>query len=237
MRSTTRIWAAFPQSCSALFPGGDGGEYPERPIEFIVPWGPGGGADQLARLVSKSIEPMLGQGIPVVNVPGGTGATGMAKLLAAPADGYAMAIYIADSHALLAGKDARWTMKDITPVAVMIQGPSFIFVEQDSPFKTWARFREGGEGQSGQAQGGDAGFRQRRRFLAQRARAQAASKFVQVPFARAERALRLDPRRPCRRALRAGRRRRAVPDGKQMRPILLFGEAAARRVQGRADLV
>src|SRR5581483_6874682 len=67
--------------------------YPERPIELVVPWGPGGGADQLARLISKLMEPMLGQGIPVVNVPGGTGATGMAKLLASPADGYSMAIY------------------------------------------------------------------------------------------------------------------------------------------------
>ena len=62
--------------------------YPERPIELIVPWGPGGGADQLARLVSKQLEPMLGQGVPVINVPGGTGATGMVKLLSAPADGY-----------------------------------------------------------------------------------------------------------------------------------------------------
>ena len=44
--------------------------YPERPIELIVPWGPGGGADQLARLVSKLAEPLLGQGLPVVNVPG-----------------------------------------------------------------------------------------------------------------------------------------------------------------------
>src|SRR5512139_4305696 len=111
--------------------------YPERPIELIVPWGPGGGADQLARLVSKLMEPMLGQGIPVVNVPGGTGATGLTKLLSAPADGYSMAIYIADSHAPLALKNPRWTMNDITPVAVMIKGPSFIFVKQDSPFKTW----------------------------------------------------------------------------------------------------
>ena len=72
----------------------------------------------------------------MVNVPGATGGTGMAKLLAAPADGYSMAVYIADSHALLAGKDARWKMEDIKPVAVMIQGPSFIFVAENSPFKT-----------------------------------------------------------------------------------------------------
>src|SRR5262245_17293352 len=76
-------------------------DYPERPIELIVPWGPGGGADQLARLVSELMAPVVGRGVPVVNVPGATGATGMAKLLAAPADGYAMAVYIADSHALL----------------------------------------------------------------------------------------------------------------------------------------
>ena len=143
---------------------------------MIVPWGPGGGADQLARLVSKLMEPMLGQGIPVVNVPGGTGATGMAKLLAAPADGYSMAIYIADSHALLAGKNPRWTMNDITPVAVMIKGPSFIFVKEDSPFKTWGDFAKEAQGQSRQAESGDARLRQRRRLLAQRARPQAASR-------------------------------------------------------------
>jgi tripartite-type tricarboxylate transporter receptor subunit TctC len=143
MRSTTRRFAlllALP--ASAAFSGGTSfaAGYPERPIELIVPWGPGGGADQLARLVSKQLEPMLGQGIPVVNVPGGTGATGMAKLLAAPADGYSMAIYIADSHALLAGKSPRWQMSDITPVAVMMKVPSFIFVKQDSKFKNWADF-------------------------------------------------------------------------------------------------
>ena len=116
--------------------------YPERPIELIVPWGPGGGADQLARLISKLMEPMLGQGIPVVNVPAAPARTGMAKLLSAPADGYSMAIYIADSHALLAGKSPRWTMSEITPVAVMIKGPSFIFVKEDSEFKTWADFEK-----------------------------------------------------------------------------------------------
>src|ERR671913_2615759 len=119
---------------SALHPAFAQDKYPSRPIEFVVPWGPGGGADQLARLVSKLMEPIVGQAMPVVNVPGGTGATGMAKLLAAPADGYAAAVYIADSHALLAGPNARWEMDDIMPVAVLLQAPSFLFVAQDSPF-------------------------------------------------------------------------------------------------------
>ena len=117
-------------------------KYPSRPIEFVVPWGPGGGADQLARLTGKLLEPEIGTSIPVVNVPGATGGTGMSKLLAAPADGYSMAIYIADSHALLAGPEPRWSIDDITPVSVMIQGPSFIFVADNSRFKTWADFEK-----------------------------------------------------------------------------------------------
>src|SRR5262249_35047258 len=143
MRSTRRSFAKLAVAAFGvrLFGGrAVAAGYPERPIELIVPWGRGVGAAQLGPLVSTLLERLLGQGIPVVNVPGGTGATGMAKLLAAPADGYSMAIYIADSHALLAGKSPRWTMNDITPGAVKIKGPSLIFVKEGSEFKTWADF-------------------------------------------------------------------------------------------------
>src|SRR5262245_21406047 len=133
-------------------------KYPSRPIELIVPWGAGGGADQLGRLVSKLMEPILGQGIPVLNAPGATGGTGMAKLLAAPADGYSLAVYIADTHALLAGKDARWKMEDITPAAVMIQGPSFIFVADNSPFKTWHDFEAAARANPGKLKVATLGF-------------------------------------------------------------------------------
>lgn len=116
--------------------------YPARPIDVIVPWGPGGGADQLARLTSKLMEPAIKTSLPVVNVPGATGATGMAKLLAEPAEGYAMAVYIADTNALLAGPNPRWALKDITPIAIMMQVPSFLFVAQNSPIKDWAAFEK-----------------------------------------------------------------------------------------------
>jgi tripartite-type tricarboxylate transporter receptor subunit TctC len=117
-------------------------KYPSRPVEIIVPWGPGGGADQLARLTAKLTEPLLGTSFPVINTPGATGATGMAKLLAEQADGYAMAIYIADTNALLAGPNPRWKLGDITPIAVMMQVPSFLFVAENSPIKDWAQFEK-----------------------------------------------------------------------------------------------
>ena len=51
-------------------------KYPQRPIEFVVPWGPGGGADQLARKLGKLLEADLKTSFPVINVPGATGNTG-----------------------------------------------------------------------------------------------------------------------------------------------------------------
>ncbi|HYC18167.1 MAG TPA: tripartite tricarboxylate transporter substrate binding protein [Pseudolabrys sp.] len=197
--------------------------YPERPIELIVPWGPGGGADQLARLVSKLMEPMLGQGIPVVNVPGGTGATGMAKLMSAPADGYSMAIYIADSHALLAGQSPRWTMNDITPVAVMIKGPSFIFVKEDSPFKTWDDFAKQAKASPGKLKVATLGFGSVDDFSLT-VLDRGGIKVVQVPFAKpSERYVSILGGHADALYEQAGDVAQFL-NGKQMRPILLFGE-------------
>ena len=197
--------------------------YPERPIELIVPWDPGGGADQLARLVSKLMEPMMGQGIPVVNVPGGTGATGLVKLLASPADGYEMAIYIADSHALLAGKNPRWSMNDITPVAVMMKVPSFIFVKQDSPFKTWDEFAKEAKANPGKLKVATLGFGSVDDFSLT-VIDHAGIKVVQVPFSKpSERYVSILGGHADALYEQAGDVGQFLR-GKQMRPILLFGE-------------
>src|SRR5262245_13905145 len=197
--------------------------YPSRPIELIVPWGPGGGADQLARLVSKLLEPILGQGIPVLNVPGATGGTGMAKLLAAPADGYSMAIYIADSHALLCGKDARWKMGDITPAAVMIQGSSFVFVADNSPFKTWQDFETAARANPGKLKVATLGFGSVDDFSLN-VIAKKGIKVNQVPFSKpSERYVSILGGHADALYEQAGDVGSFI-NGKQMRPIMIFGE-------------
>jgi tripartite-type tricarboxylate transporter receptor subunit TctC len=202
--------------------------YPERPIELIVPWGPGGGADQLARLVSKQLEPMLGQGVPVINVPGGTGATGMAKMLAGPADGYSMAIYIADSHALLAGKTPRWQMSDITPVAVMMKVPSFIFVKEDSRFKTWADFANVAKSTPGKLKVATLGFGSVDDFSLT-VLDKSGIKITQVPFSKpSERYVSILGDHADALYEQAGDVAQFL-NGKQMRPILLFGEKRLER--------
>lgn len=130
------------QSKSPSGGGQQSAKYPAKPVEFIVPWGPGGGADQTARTSAPHVEKTLGVSFPVVNVAGATGATGLAKLLAAQNDGHSIAVYIGDSHAVLASaKDkAAWKLEDLAPVARMIKTPSFLFVKADGKYKSWADF-------------------------------------------------------------------------------------------------
>jgi tripartite-type tricarboxylate transporter receptor subunit TctC len=111
--------------------------YPSRPITFIVPWGPGGGADALARLSSRLLEPQLKVSIPVINVPGATGQTGLTKLLTAPADGYTIAVMTGDTGALFANPNSRFKINQLIVLGVMIQQPSGFYVSMNSPMKNW----------------------------------------------------------------------------------------------------
>jgi len=112
-------------------------KYPSRPIEFIVPWGPGGGADQVARKSSQLMEKDLGASLPVINVPGATGQTGLNKMLTAPADGYTMSVMTGDTFGLLTDANTKWSLKQIVPAAIMIKQPSAFFTSADN-LKTWA---------------------------------------------------------------------------------------------------
>ncbi|MBX3671625.1 MAG: tripartite tricarboxylate transporter substrate binding protein [Burkholderiales bacterium] len=112
-------------------------KYPSRPVDFIVPWGPGGGADQLARRLASLIEKDIGTSLPILNIAGATGNTGMTKLLSAPADGYSMAVFIADTLGTLAGGAGRYKLSDLAPLGIMIRQPSGLFVKADAKWKTF----------------------------------------------------------------------------------------------------
>jgi tripartite-type tricarboxylate transporter receptor subunit TctC len=112
-------------------------KYPSRPVEFLVPWGAGGGADQLARRVGKLLEPELGVSVPILNIPGATGNTGTAKLLSAAPDGHSIAVFIADTLGTLAGGKGRFKLADLVPLGIMIRQPTGLFVKQDAKWKTF----------------------------------------------------------------------------------------------------
>jgi tripartite-type tricarboxylate transporter receptor subunit TctC len=147
----------------------------------------------------------------------------MAKLLASPADGYSMAIYIADSHALLAGKNPRWSMQDITPAAVMIQGPSFIFVAENSPIKTWKDFETQVKANPGKLKVATLGFGSVDDFSLT-VLSKGGVKVTQVPFAKpSERYVSILGDHTDALYEQSGDVRRFL-DSKQMRPIMMFGE-------------
>jgi tripartite-type tricarboxylate transporter receptor subunit TctC len=111
-------------------------KYPDRPIDFICTWGVGGGADQMARVIGKLAEKNLGVALPVSNIPGSSGNTGMANLLAAKADGYTIATYIADTLGTIPSGTARHKVTDLEWIVRTQVAPSFLFVKMDSPHKT-----------------------------------------------------------------------------------------------------
>jgi len=110
-------------------------KYPDRPIDFICTWGVGGGADQMARTIGHLMEKILGVAIPVSNIPGSSGNTGMANLMAAKADGYTIATFIADTMYTIAAGTSRYKLSDFAFIARTQVADSFLFVKEDSPFK------------------------------------------------------------------------------------------------------
>jgi len=111
--------------------------YPDRPIDLVVTWGAGGGADQLGRAIGPALEKVLKVSLPVINVPGAVGGVGMAKVRAARKDGYTIAVFTADS----VGADSQGKLavhiNEFIPLARLMFAPSFLFLHYDSPMNTF----------------------------------------------------------------------------------------------------
>lgn len=137
-RSVLPAAAGLVATCCGL--GAAPAQYPDRPVNFIVPWGPGGGADLLARTTGKIMAQSLGASFPVINVAGATGMVGMTKLLTSPADGYSLAVLIGDTYSLLSAPHPAFTSDQVIPLGIFIQQPSGIWVNANSPWKTWQQF-------------------------------------------------------------------------------------------------
>ncbi|WP_205742522.1 Bug family tripartite tricarboxylate transporter substrate binding protein [Halomonas borealis] len=114
--------------------------YPDEPVEFIVPWSPGGGSDTLMRVVANHAEAHLEQPLPVINMPGVSGTTGLKELSRRDADGYT----IGQVHeGLLVAHHTGLTplnYDDFEPVAAVTQSPQYLTVPADAPYETFGEF-------------------------------------------------------------------------------------------------
>src|SRR5512138_1105783 len=67
-------------------------QYPQRPVQLIVPWGAGGGTDATARIIATLLEKELKQPFNVVNRTGGSGVVGQDALARSPAAGHTVGL-------------------------------------------------------------------------------------------------------------------------------------------------
>lgn len=121
-------------------PGHAQERFPIHTIELIVPWGPGGQADVMARKFAPILAPVLGVDIEVVNVPGATGNAGLTKMLMNPADGYTMIVLGSSTIASWESGIGYAKMDDLRVVAFIEETPAMILVRTDSPYKTFREF-------------------------------------------------------------------------------------------------
>lgn len=119
--------------------------YPDRPITMIVPFPPGGVADQTGRPTATAMEKTLKQPVVVSNRPGAGGAVGMAATANAKPDGYTImtalsSISIIPEADKLFDRQPAYRLDQFAPVALITADPTVMVVPADSPWKTVADF-------------------------------------------------------------------------------------------------
>ncbi|MFN3662267.1 Bug family tripartite tricarboxylate transporter substrate binding protein [Yoonia sp.] len=109
-------------------------DYPTRPVEFIVPWAPGGGSDILMRIIANNISGYLGAEMPVINIGGVGGTVGLAEAVRRPADGYTISqVHEGLLTATAVGMtDLAWDDFDL--IALMTASPQYLVAATDQPF-------------------------------------------------------------------------------------------------------
>ena len=110
-------------------------QYPQRPIQLIVPWGAGGGTDATARIIAALMEKDLKQPINVVNRTGGSGVVGHDAIARAPADGYTIGLITVEITMMHHVGLTALKHSDYTPIGLVNADPAGIHVRVDSPYK------------------------------------------------------------------------------------------------------
>lgn len=132
--------------------------YPAHPIDWIVPYEPGGGSDAQVRRLQQHVEKYLGQRIHIVYKPGGDGAAGWQQLHAAEPDGYTIGNVVSPNIMQLAvsGK-SQFKATDFEYVTWTEGSPSLLVTGEHSRFKTLKDFVEYARANPGKATIGGVG--------------------------------------------------------------------------------
>jgi putative tricarboxylic transport membrane protein len=129
--------AAVAAAATAYLPAAGAAWEPTKPVEFIVPAGTGGGADQMARFIQGMVAKhnLMKQPMVVVNKSGGAGAEGFLEVKGTK-DPHKIIITLSNLFTTPLATGVPFNWKDLTPVAMLALDEFVLWVNSESPYKT-----------------------------------------------------------------------------------------------------
>ena len=109
--------------------------YPDRPIRWIIPWPPGGGADVIARLMGNQVAEGLGKPVIIENRAGAAGNIGAQQAARATPDGYTIVFAYSGTHSINRHlyKEMTFEESDFVPVIFLADVPQMLVVNAALP--------------------------------------------------------------------------------------------------------
>jgi tripartite-type tricarboxylate transporter receptor subunit TctC len=125
--------------------------WPNRPIKFIVGFGPGGANDLVARAVAEGVSKQLGQPVIVENKPGAGSVLGGDYVAKSAPDGYTFYAGAAGGVVTIPmlRNNMPYKQEDLVPVGMMAVSPSIIVVNSDSPIQNFKELLAKAKGKPG----------------------------------------------------------------------------------------
>ncbi len=119
--------------------------YPSRPISMVVPFPPGGVADNVARPVAAAMAKVLGQSVVIENKQGAGGGVGMAQVAKSKPDGYTVLLALSSISIIpeadkVLGRAPMFALNQLVPIARFTADPVVLAVRADAPWKTLNEF-------------------------------------------------------------------------------------------------
>jgi putative tricarboxylic transport membrane protein len=111
---------------------------PTKPVEFIIPAGTGGGADQMARLLQGIVvkHNLMKQSLIPINKSGGAGAEGFLDIKAAKGDPHKIIITLSNLFTTPLATGVPFSWKDLTPVSMLALDQFVLWVNAEAPYNS-----------------------------------------------------------------------------------------------------
>jgi putative tricarboxylic transport membrane protein len=158
---------------------------PTKPVEFVVPAGTGGGADQMARLIQGIIvkHKLMKESMIVVNKSGGAGAEGFLDVKEAKGNPHKIIITLSNLFTTPMATGVPFNWKDLTPVTMMALDQFVLWVNAESSYKTAKEYVDAAKaaGPSKIKMGGT-GSKQEDQIITVGLEKATGTKFIYVPF-------------------------------------------------------